>query len=163
MSQGGRQPSCAAIAHPLLIDGRLRPRSGRSDTRVDCPDASRWAAQHCCARIDPCERPTGKSGSSGRGFRVPMRVMTTLFAVLLSASVNDAGAQSAPQRASATAGTLHVGGHDLGYRIEGRGPTTLIVGSAIFYSRAFSAGLRRHLPVAILARHPGTIDAPSSQ
>jgi len=50
-----------------------------------------------------------------------------------------------PSTASGDSGTVKVEGAELGYRIEGHGPTCLVVGSSIYYPRAFSQGLRNHL------------------
>ena len=43
------------------------------------------------------------------------------------------------------AGSIEVNGFKLHYRIEGEGPTTLVVGSTLYYSRSFSKELRKHL------------------
>ena len=42
-------------------------------------------------------------------------------------------------------GVVEVEGARLQYRIEGQGPPCLVVGSSIYYPRAFSPGLRDHL------------------
>ncbi|WP_165228686.1 alpha/beta fold hydrolase [Aquisphaera insulae] len=54
-------------------------------------------------------------------------------------------------------------GFRLGYRIEGEGPNALVVGSAVYYPRVFSAGLRKHLRLAFLdhrgfAPPPGDVE-----
>ncbi|MCA1441564.1 alpha/beta hydrolase [Ensifer sp. IC4062] len=43
------------------------------------------------------------------------------------------------------AGHLRSGPFELGYRIEGSGPPVLVIGSAVYYPRTFSAALRQHL------------------
>ncbi|NRP71256.1 Proline iminopeptidase [Ensifer psoraleae] len=55
---------------------------------------------------------------------------------------------------SSEAGHLHSGPFDLGYKIEGSGPTLLIIGSAVYYPRTFSQSLRRHLRL-VFADHRG--------
>jgi proline iminopeptidase len=42
-------------------------------------------------------------------------------------------------------GTIQSGAFRLSYSIEGEGPTVLVVGSAVYYPRVFSAGLRQKL------------------
>lgn len=43
------------------------------------------------------------------------------------------------------AGVIESKGFDLGYRIEGTGQNTLVIGSSIYYPRLFSQHLRKHL------------------
>lgn len=47
--------------------------------------------------------------------------------------------------AACKAGVVAVEGANLGYRIEGSGPSCLVLGSSIYYPRAFSKDLREHL------------------
>jgi proline iminopeptidase len=47
-------------------------------------------------------------------------------------------------------GTIESQGFDLGYRIEGCGPNTLVIGSSIYYPRIFSENLRKHLRLVFL-------------
>jgi proline iminopeptidase len=47
-------------------------------------------------------------------------------------------------------GTLHRDGFELGYRVEGRGPNALVIGSSIYYPRAFSRNLRESLRLAFV-------------
>ena len=49
-----------------------------------------------------------------------------------------------------TNGTVEVEGAQLGYRIEGHGETCLVVGSSVFYPRAFSEDLREHLQLVFV-------------
>lgn len=42
-------------------------------------------------------------------------------------------------------GTVPVAGFELGYSIEGSGPTALVIGSAVYYPRTFNDHLRQHL------------------
>src|ERR1700722_15456470 len=42
-------------------------------------------------------------------------------------------------------GIIESRGFNLGYRIEGEGPTALVIGSSIYYPRVFSENLRKHL------------------
>lgn len=45
-------------------------------------------------------------------------------------------------------GTIHCNGVSLRYTIEGQGMPALVIGSAIYYPRSFSQGLRKHLKLA---------------
>lgn len=47
-------------------------------------------------------------------------------------------------------GTLQRGPFELSYGVEGQGVPVLVVGSAVYYPRTFSAGLRRHLRLAFV-------------
>lgn len=47
-------------------------------------------------------------------------------------------------------GTIRSGAFDLGFSIEGSGRTALVVGSALYYARTFSADLRRSLRLAFV-------------
>ena len=52
------------------------------------------------------------------------------------------------------AGTVEVEGAQLGYRIEGHGPTCLVVGSSVYYPRVFSQDLREHLQLVFVDLRP---------
>ena len=63
-------------------------------------------------------------------------------------------------------GTIDAGGFTLQYLIEGSGPPTIVIGSALYYPRVFSKQLREHLRLVFLdhrgfARAPATIDPAS--
>lgn len=60
----------------------------------------------------------------------------------------------------AARGTLPSGPFELGYVIEGRGPTALVIGSARYYPRTFSQRLREHLRL-VFVDHRGF--APASR
>ena len=47
-------------------------------------------------------------------------------------------------------GHIESDGFTLQYIVEGRGPTALVVGSALYYSRTFSQNLRSHLRLAFV-------------
>lgn len=47
-------------------------------------------------------------------------------------------------------GSITVGGFELRYSIEGTGPNALVIGSAVYYPRTFSAHLREHLRLAFV-------------
>jgi proline iminopeptidase len=47
-------------------------------------------------------------------------------------------------------GTIEADGFHLRYQIEGDGPPAIVIGSALFYPRAFSGHLREHLMMAFL-------------
>lgn len=47
-------------------------------------------------------------------------------------------------------GIIESQGFDLGYRIEGTGPNTLVVGSSVYYPRIFSENLRKHLRLVFI-------------
>jgi proline iminopeptidase len=51
-------------------------------------------------------------------------------------------------------GSVTVDGFELGYSIEGSGPNALVIGSAVYYPRTFSAHLREHLRL-IFVDHRG--------
>jgi proline iminopeptidase len=62
-------------------------------------------------------------------------------------------------RADADSGTIISGGFRLGYRIEGTGRPAIVIGSAVYYPRVFSQGLRKHLRLVFLD-HRGFAPAP---
>lgn len=47
-------------------------------------------------------------------------------------------------------GTLQAGPFRLGYTVEGQGRSALVIGSALYYPRTFSAELRQHLRMAFV-------------
>ena len=47
-------------------------------------------------------------------------------------------------------GTIDAGGFTLQYLIEGSGPPTIVIGSALYYPRVFSQQLREHLRLVFL-------------
>ncbi len=51
-------------------------------------------------------------------------------------------------------GSISVDGFELGYSIEGTGPNALVIGTAVYYPRTFSAHLRDHLRL-IFVDHRG--------
>jgi proline iminopeptidase len=58
-------------------------------------------------------------------------------------------------------GTVPAGPFRLGYRIEGTGPTALVIGSSVYYPRVFSQDLRKHLRLVFLD-HRGFVKAPAT-
>lgn len=46
--------------------------------------------------------------------------------------------------------TIDRDGYTLQYKIEGTGPTALVIGSALYYSRTFSPSLRKHLQLVFI-------------
>jgi proline iminopeptidase len=58
-----------------------------------------------------------------------------------------------------TSGVVDVAGFPLKYVIEGQGIPALVIGSAVFYPRVFSAGLRQHLQL-IFIDHRGFVPPP---
>ena len=67
---------------------------------------------------------------------------------------------------SSESGTIDTGGFKFRYRIEGTGAPTIVIGSALYYPRAFSQHLREHLRLAFLdnrgfAQAPPDIDPAS--
>ena len=56
-------------------------------------------------------------------------------------------------------GILSVGKYQLRYRIEGEGPTALVIGSAVYYPRIFSQNLRKHVRLVFLD-HRGFAPSP---
>lgn len=62
-----------------------------------------------------------------------------------------------------TQGSIQVDGFELAYRIEGEGPSALVIGSTVYYPRTFSAALREHLQLIFMDhRGFGTATAPYS-
>jgi proline iminopeptidase len=62
-----------------------------------------------------------------------------------------------------TAGTVKSGVFDLEYKIEGRGPTAIVIGYPDYYAKAFSEDLRSHLKLVFIdhrgsAASPGKVD-----
>ena len=74
------------------------------------------------------------------------------------------GAEPLPENQGGTeSGTISSGQFDLQYRIEGQGPTAVVIGSPDYYARAFSQNLRSHLRLVFLdhrgsAASPGKVD-----
>lgn len=60
---------------------------------------------------------------------------------------------------TSTTGTVMSAGFRLRYIAEGTGPPALVVGSALYYSRAFSENLRRHLRLVFMD-HRGFAPSP---
>ncbi len=49
-----------------------------------------------------------------------------------------------------TDGSLNIDGFTLSYSIEGTGPTASVIGSSIYYPRAFSQSLHSHLRLVFM-------------
>ena len=69
----------------------------------------------------------------------------------------------AAAQAPAETGAIAAGPFRLGYRIEGSGPTAIVIGSSVYYPRVFSQDLRRHLRLVFLDHRgftasPGRVD-----
>lgn len=76
-----------------------------------------------------------------------------------------------PSRPPSERGTLRCGPFELGYAVEGRGRPALVIGSAVYYPRTFSAALREALklvfvdhrgfarPVGDAGAHDGGLEA----
>ncbi|MCZ6776470.1 MAG: alpha/beta hydrolase [Ignavibacteria bacterium] len=76
--------------------------------------------------------------------------------------ISDQAALNTP--AESETGTIAAGEFQLRYRIEGTGPTAIVIGSAIYLPRAFSENLRQHLRLVFMdhrgyAPSPGPMDA----
>ena len=61
---------------------------------------------------------------------------------------------------SADTGSIKAGPYRLRYRIEGTGPTALVIGNSVYYPRIFSQDLRKHLRLVFLD-HRGFAPPPS--
>lgn len=59
------------------------------------------------------------------------------------------------------AGVAEVEGAQLAYRIEGHGPTCLVVGSSVYYPRVFSQDLREHLQLVFVDLRHFAVSDPS--
>jgi proline iminopeptidase len=82
-----------------------------------------------------------------------------LITLAPAAAAAQGSAGTVPRADDAAQGTVSAGPFTLRYRIEGTGTPVLVIGSAVFYPRVFSADLRRHLRFVFLD-HRGF--APSS-
>ena len=67
----------------------------------------------------------------------------------------------APIAANGQSGSVEAGPFTLEYRIEGSGPTALVIGPQRYYRRVFSEGLRNHLEL-IFVDHRGVGPAPET-
>lgn len=47
-------------------------------------------------------------------------------------------------------GIIEIGGFKLRYQTEGKGPSTLVIGSSVYYPRSFSKNLREHLRLTFI-------------
>jgi proline iminopeptidase len=65
------------------------------------------------------------------------------------------------QRDLAETGSMNVEGFRLTYRIEGTGTPAIVIGSSLYYSRAFSQNLRKHLRLVFMD-HRGFVIPPDS-
>lgn len=76
-----------------------------------------------------------------------MKVLNPVFVAVLLVAGHNASAQP-------HAGTITVANVPLRYVREGSGPTVVAIGSAIYYSKAYSAALRRQLDMVFVdSRH----------
>lgn len=88
---------------------------------------------------------------------------TIVPGLLLIALAGPSAAQSPAPRLP-DRGTIPAGEFRLRYRIEGEGPPALVIGSAVYYPRILSPGLRKHLRLVFLdhrgfAPPPGDVEA----
>lgn len=90
--------------------------------------------------------------------RSSQHVALLAFLVGLTACSSDQRAAPPPQMTADT-GSVMSGGFRLRYIVEGDGRPALVVGSALYYSRAFSENLRQHLRL-ILMDHRGFAPPP---
>ena len=88
------------------------------------------------------------------------RILSCLGALvlLLPYSVHGSEAKSAPE-----AGSIDADGFQLRYRIEGAGLPAIVIGSSVYYPRAFSENLRKHLRLVFMDHRgfgvsPGPVD-----
>ncbi len=90
--------------------------------------------------------------------RSSQRVALLAFLVGLTACSSEQRA-SAPPQMTADTGSVTSDGFRLRYIVEGAGPPALVVGSALYYSRAFSENLREHLRLVFMD-HRGFAPSP---
>jgi proline iminopeptidase len=86
------------------------------------------------------------------------------FSLLVLTCVVGACSQSEQEQvAEVQTGTIAAGAFDLAYRIEGNGTPAIVIGSSLYYPRAFSENLRSHLRMVFMdhrgfAPSPGPVD-----
>ena len=83
-----------------------------------------------------------------------MAIMRALLLVAFLANPSFAGNEAAISAQMPTNGVVEVNGAELAYVREGRGFPLLVVGSATYYPKAFSDGLRQHFNLIFIdSRH----------
>lgn len=87
--------------------------------------------------------------------------VSLLLATVLMACERQGNQQAQPagQAQTADTGSIAAGAFRLRYRIEGTGIPTLVIGSSVYYPRAFSQDLRQHLRMVFLD-HRGFAPSP---
>jgi proline iminopeptidase len=96
--------------------------------------------------------------------RALSRIVALVLGVLVGAcSQSDGEEQAAAAEAVADTGSIATGDFNLRYRMEGSGTPTIVIGSSLYYPRAFSQNLRSHLRMVFVdhrgfAPSPGPVD-----
>ncbi len=76
--------------------------------------------------------------------------LMVLAGLALVSATGHIGSNAGAGRLRQSSGTVRVAGATLRYVIEGNGTPCLVVGSSIYYTRAFSKNLRRHLKLVFV-------------
>lgn len=93
-----------------------------------------------------------------KGFRVSAAAACSLFVLFACGSLACSGGEAvneAPSSsAAASSGVVNVDGAELGWVREGTGPTIFVLGSSVYYPKAYSSRLREHFELVFIdGRH----------
>ena len=97
--------------------------------------------------------------------RIGVRQFTSAWLLLplmisfVISGCDDAAAPASSEPEVADSGSIRSGRFNLEYRIEGTGPTAIVIGFPTYYSRIFSQNLRSHLRMAFVD-HRGSAPSP---
>lgn len=91
------------------------------------------------------------------------RVLYGVSLLLLTSMVAACSQSEEEQGTQVQSGTIAAGEFNLGYSVEGTGTPTIVIGSSLYYPRAFSENLRSHLRMVFMdhrgfAPSPGPVD-----
>lgn len=100
------------------------------------------------------------SGERGRCVESEVSAVTVVHRVVPRFGPSLALLAIAAAPCAAQTGTIVADGFRLGYRIEGSGPTALVIGSSVYYPRVFSQDLRRHLRLVFIDHRGFTAPPP---
>ena len=93
-----------------------------------------------------------------RGFTPPLLLVPLVISLFISGCA-DATAPPPDEPEVADSGIIRSGKFNLEYRIEGTGPTAIVIGFPTYYSRIFSENLRSHLRI-VFVDHRGSAASP---
>jgi proline iminopeptidase len=105
---------------------------------------------------------TATESMSAKGTSASMVFLIAMSLLLVnSCRQEDVSQQSPPKQDQPVTGVIASEGYSLPYRIEGSGVPTMVIGSRLYYAKAFSQNLRSHLRLVFLD-HRGYVPPPSS-